>query len=69
MRTGKVAVILAVDEIPWTEIEAIGPNVQWITVSQDTLDEAMEFFKEKERASDQGTVGGGGTGDAGRGDG
>lgn len=52
MRKGKVAVILAVDEIPWTEIESMGASVQWITVSQDTLDEVMKLLKAKEQGVD-----------------
>lgn len=52
MRTGKVAVILAVDEVDQTEVESMGADVQWITVSQGTLDEVMKLLKAKEQGVD-----------------
>lgn len=54
-RRGEIAVILAVDDKPWAEIEELSSRVRWVTVSRDILDEVIEILKKRERASEPDT--------------
>lgn len=62
MGGGEIAVILAVDEDAWVEVEHFGPKVKWITVSQDTLNKVLEWLKEKEQEGGRGRGAGPGEG-------
>lgn len=48
MGHGEIAVIVAVDEVPWAEVEDLSSKVKWVTVDRETLDKMLEILKGKQ---------------------